>query len=107
MPPAAVGLQAKAHSAWSTLSGGERQRAWQAELVGAMPAALRVADQGDVYGKTGEAEVEGGSHAWFVGYRGDLAFASLVVLGGSSDNAVAVTKEFFDRFDAPVSAVPN
>ena len=43
----------------------------------------------------------------FVGYRGDLAFATLVVLGGSSDNAVAVTKEFFDRFDAPVSAVPN
>ena len=63
--------------------------------------------QGAVFGKTGEAEVDGGSHAWFVGYRGDLAFATLVVLGGSSDNAVAVTKEFFDRFDAPVSAVPN
>lgn len=55
--------------------------------------ALRMADLGVVYGKTGEAEVAGGSHAWFAGYRGDLAFATLVVLGGSSDNAVAVTHE--------------
>lgn len=57
--------------------------------------ADRIADQGEVFGKTGEAEVEGGSHAWFVGYRGDLAFATLVVRGGSSDNAVAVTRDMF------------
>ncbi|MFF2551746.1 penicillin-binding transpeptidase domain-containing protein [Nocardia sp. NPDC058058] len=55
--------------------------------------AERIADQGEVYGKTGEAEVEGGSHAWFIGYRGDMAFATLVVRGGSSDNAVAVTRD--------------
>ncbi|MBO0854600.1 MAG: penicillin-binding transpeptidase domain-containing protein, partial [Nocardia sp.] len=53
----------------------------------------RIADQGEVFGKTGEAEVEGGSHAWFIGYRGDLAWATLVVKGGSSDNAVAVTRD--------------
>ncbi|KQR98835.1 penicillin-binding protein [Williamsia sp. Leaf354] len=57
--------------------------------------ADRIKDQGEVYGKTGEAEVPGGSHAWFAGYRGDLAFATLVVLGASSDNAVAVTRDFF------------
>lgn len=57
--------------------------------------AGRIADQGEVYGKTGEAEVEGGSHSWFVGYRGDLAFATLLVKGGSSDNAVAVTRDMF------------
>lgn len=57
--------------------------------------AGRIADQGEVYGKTGEAEFEGGSHAWFAGYRGDIAFASLIVGGGSSDNAVAVTREMF------------
>lgn len=57
--------------------------------------ALRIAGQGEVYGKTGEAEVDGGSHAWFVGYRGDIAFATLVVRGGSSDNAVAVTTDMF------------
>ncbi|WP_327144857.1 penicillin-binding transpeptidase domain-containing protein [Nocardia sp. NBC_01327] len=55
--------------------------------------AERIADQGEVYGKTGEAEVDGGSHAWFIGYRGDMAFATLVVRGGSSDNAVAVTRD--------------
>lgn len=59
--------------------------------------AERIADQGEVYGKTGEAEVEGGSHAWFVGYRGDMAFATLVVRGGSSDNAVAVTREMLEQ----------
>lgn len=59
--------------------------------------ADRIADQGEVFGKTGEAEVEGGSHAWFVGYRGDLAFATLVVRGGSSDNAVAVTRDMFEQ----------
>ncbi|MBT0568390.1 penicillin-binding transpeptidase domain-containing protein [Williamsia sp. CHRR-6] len=57
--------------------------------------ADRIKDQGEVFGKTGEAEVPGGSHAWFAGYRGDLAFATLVVLGASSDNAVAVTRDFF------------
>lgn len=59
--------------------------------------AERIADQGEVYGKTGEAEVDGGSHSWFVGYRGDIAFATLVVRGGSSDNAVAVTREMFEQ----------
>ncbi|MBF6173850.1 penicillin-binding transpeptidase domain-containing protein [Nocardia blacklockiae] len=55
--------------------------------------AERIADQGEVYGKTGEAEVEGGSHSWFIGYRGDMAFATLLVRGGSSDHAVAVTRD--------------
>ncbi|BEK89904.1 penicillin-binding transpeptidase domain-containing protein [Nocardia seriolae] len=55
--------------------------------------AERIIDQGEVYGKTGEAEVDGGSHAWFIGYRGDLAWATLLVRGGSSDNAVSVTRD--------------
>ncbi|WP_067548788.1 penicillin-binding transpeptidase domain-containing protein [Nocardia crassostreae] len=55
--------------------------------------AERVRDQGEVYGKTGEAEVDGGSHSWFVGYRGDMAWATLLVRGGSSDNAVAATRD--------------
>lgn len=62
--------------------------------------ATRIAGEGEVYGKTGEAEVDGGSHAWFVGYRGDLAFATLVVRGGSSDNAVAVTDDMFAALPA-------
>ncbi|ACY21370.1 penicillin-binding protein transpeptidase [Gordonia bronchialis DSM 43247] len=50
---------------------------------------------GTIFGKTGEAEFNGGSHAWFAGYRGDLAFATLVVRGGDSNNAVGVTRDFF------------
>ncbi|MFR9751880.1 penicillin-binding transpeptidase domain-containing protein [Nocardia sp. 004] len=62
--------------------------------------AGRIADQGEVYGKTGEAETEGGSHSWFVGFRGDLAFATLLVEGGSSDNAVEVTRTMFAALPA-------
>ncbi|MFI1913060.1 penicillin-binding transpeptidase domain-containing protein [Nocardia sp. NPDC020380] len=62
--------------------------------------AERIADQGEVYGKTGEAEVDGGSHAWFIGYRGDMAWATLVVRGGSSDNAVAVTRDMLTALPA-------
>lgn len=51
---------------------------------------------GEVYGKTGEAEFPGGSHSWFAGYRGDLAFAALIVGGGSSEYAVRMTKTVFE-----------
>jgi cell division protein FtsI/penicillin-binding protein 2 len=52
---------------------------------------------GDVRGKTGEAEFDGGSHAWFAGYRGDMAFAALIVGGGSSEYAVRMLKGMFDQ----------
>ena len=55
---------------------------------------------GDVRGKTGEAEFQGGSHAWFAGYRGDLAFAALIVGGGSSEYAVRMVKMMFDELPA-------
>ncbi|WP_018179978.1 penicillin-binding transpeptidase domain-containing protein [Jongsikchunia kroppenstedtii] len=56
-------------------------------------------DMGEIYAKTGEAEVDGGSHAWFAGYRGDLAFATLITMGGDSDYAVRVTKDFMQLID--------
>jgi cell division protein FtsI/penicillin-binding protein 2 len=51
---------------------------------------------GEVLGKTGTAEFAAGgrAHGWFVGYRGDVAFAVLVVDGGSSEPAVAVAERF-------------
>ena len=58
------------------------------------PAAARC------IGKTGEAEFPGGSHSWFAGYRGDLAFASLIVGGGSSEYAVRMTKFMFESMPA-------
>jgi cell division protein FtsI/penicillin-binding protein 2 len=66
-------------------------------LVVTEGTAKDIAGTGAVYGKTGEAEYAGGSHAWFAGYRGDIAFASLIVGGGSSEFAVRMTKRMFDN----------
>ncbi|OFM03064.1 cell division protein FtsI [Corynebacterium sp. HMSC071F07] len=56
---------------------------------------------GTIYGKTGEAEINEGSHAWFTGYReDDIAFATLVVLGGGSDTSVNITDNFLQKLDA-------
>ena len=63
-----------------------------------------IAGRGEVYAKTGEAEVNGGSHAWFTGYRGDLAFTTLIVMGGGSEHAVAVTDHFFANLDGKGAA---
>ncbi|GAB2920565.1 penicillin-binding transpeptidase domain-containing protein [Rhodococcus aerolatus] len=59
-------------------------------------SASTISDEGEVYGKTGEAQYGDGttSHAWFIGWRGDVAFATLIVGGGGSFNAVAVTQDF-------------
>lgn len=62
-------------------------------------SATTLAESGEVYGKTGEAEINEGSHAWFMGYRGDLAFATMIVLGGGSEHAVAVTRQFLENLD--------
>ncbi|MGP4025264.1 penicillin-binding transpeptidase domain-containing protein [Actinomadura sp. 3N407] len=40
-------------------------------------------------GKTGTAEFGGGSHAWFIGYRDDLAFSVFVEAGGSGPKVAA------------------
>ena len=61
-------------------------------LVVTSGTAKDIADSGDVHGKTGEAEFVGGSHSWFAGYRGDMAFAALIVGGGSSEYAVRMVK---------------
>ena len=46
-----------------------------------------------VYGKTGTAEFGNGTppqtHAWFIGYRGDLAFAVIVEGGGVGGRVAA------------------
>lgn len=61
-------------------------------LVVTNGTAKDIADAGEVYGKTGEAEFQGGSHSWFAGYSGDMAFAALIVGGGSSEYAVRMVK---------------
>ncbi|SDI87342.1 Cell division protein FtsI/penicillin-binding protein 2 [Actinokineospora alba] len=51
---------------------------------------------GDVRGKTGTAQFGDGthSHGWFVGYRGDLAFAVLLTDVGQSGTAVQAAARF-------------
>ncbi|WP_188985708.1 penicillin-binding transpeptidase domain-containing protein [Saccharopolyspora thermophila] len=58
--------------------------------------ATALAGSGDVRGKTGTAQFGDGthSHGWFVGYRGDVAFAVLVTDAGSSGPAVEVARRF-------------
>ena len=63
------------------------------QLVVTNGTAKELNGSGDVRGKTGEAEFNGGSHAWFAGYRGDLAFAALIVGGGSSEYAVRMCRD--------------
>ncbi len=66
------------------------------QLVVTNGTATDLKGTGDVRGKTGEAEFDGGSHAWFAGYRGDLAFAALIVGGGSSEYAVRMCKQMLN-----------
>lgn len=51
-----------------------------------------------VYGKTGTAEYDNNpahTHAWFVGWQGDVAFAVFVEQGGSSTaSAVPIAERF-------------
>ncbi|SMD10630.1 penicillin-binding transpeptidase domain-containing protein [Kibdelosporangium aridum] len=56
---------------------------------------------GSVYGKTGTAETESqgdNANGWFVGFRGDVAFAVVVVDSKTSTQAVNVTASFLSGF---------
>ncbi|NMN99789.1 penicillin-binding transpeptidase domain-containing protein [Gordonia sp. TBRC 11910] len=94
-PQLIVGRPTKVEGPQPTIAPGviEQLRTMMRAVVTEGTATV-IAGQGAVYGKTGEAEFAGGSHAWFAGYRGDLAFATLLVGGGDSTNAVAVTRDF-------------
>lgn len=56
---------------------------------------------GDVHGKTGTAQFGDGSrtHSWFVGYRGELAFAVLVADTADSGAATKATASFLGGLD--------
>ena len=57
--------------------------------------ATTLADIDGLLGKTGTAEVEGGpAHGWFVGIKGDLAFAVFIAGADSSAPAVQVAGTF-------------
>jgi beta-lactamase class D len=58
--------------------------------------ATGLADSGLVYGKTGTAQFGSGTqaHGWFVGYRGDIAFAVLLEDANDSRPAVTLAAQF-------------
>lgn len=63
--------------------------------------AKTLAGNGQLHGKTGTAEFGAtGAHGWFVGFRGDLAFATLVVGAGSSGPALDVSGRFLSTLGA-------
>ncbi|MCM3886615.1 penicillin-binding transpeptidase domain-containing protein [Frankia sp. R82] len=76
--------------------------------------AATVPMPGEVFGKTGTAEYADGNppptHAWFVGYRGDVAFAVVVEDGGfGAETAAPIAARFLTALDggqvAPSPAV--
>ncbi|MBL7496779.1 penicillin-binding protein [Frankia sp. CNm7] len=76
--------------------------------------AAKVAFPGEVFGKTGTAEYAPGNppptHAWFVGYRGTVAFAVLIENGGfGAESAAPVAAAFLNALDGnlppPATAV--
>ncbi|MBW4721190.1 penicillin-binding transpeptidase domain-containing protein [Saccharothrix obliqua] len=80
-----------------TLPGGVASalRSMMGEVVTG-GTARELAGLGGVRGKTGTAQHGDGtqSHGWFVGYRGDLAFAVMVENAGTSKVAVGATATF-------------
>ncbi|HEU4426942.1 MAG TPA: penicillin-binding transpeptidase domain-containing protein [Pilimelia sp.] len=93
--PAPPGPQLKAESVAAL-------RTMMREVVTAGTATpLADVPGGAVYGKTGTAEYDGNpahTHAWFVGWQGDVAFAVFVEKGGSSAaTAVPIAERFLRR----------
>lgn len=73
----------------------EPLRAMMREVVES-GTAPQLKPYGDVRGKTGTAQFGDGtnSHGWFVGYRGDVAFATLLLGTNSSAPAVDASARF-------------
>jgi cell division protein FtsI/penicillin-binding protein 2 len=69
-------------------------------VTGGTATPLKGVKGDQVYGKTGTAEFATGNnatHSWFMGVRGDVAFAVFIESGGlSTEAAVPMTKRFLD-----------
>ncbi|MEH1167553.1 penicillin-binding transpeptidase domain-containing protein [Micromonospora sp. CPCC 205539] len=96
--PAAAGEQLKPESV-------EALRTMMREVVTTgTGSALKDVPGGAVYGKTGTAEYDNNpahTHAWFVGWRGDVAFAVFVEQGGASTaSAVPIAERFLRALPA-------
>ncbi|MFU8851996.1 penicillin-binding transpeptidase domain-containing protein [Micromonospora sp. SL1-18] len=77
----------------------------RAVVTGGTASALKDVPGEPVYGKTGTAEYDNNpahTHAWFVGWQGDVAFAVFVEQGGASTaSAVPITERFLRALAKP------
>lgn len=114
---------AVANGAWRqpfVVGEAERTNKLPAEVLGPLRDFMRavvtegttagVPMPGEVHGKTGTAEYADGdpppTHAWFVGYRGDIAFAVVVEDGGFGSTAAApIAAAFLTALDGGQPAV--
>ncbi|MEU8116461.1 penicillin-binding transpeptidase domain-containing protein [Micromonospora sp. NPDC048947] len=96
--PAPAGEQLKPESV-------EALRTMMREVVTAGTGSALKDVPGEVYGKTGTAEYDDNpahTHAWFVGWRGDVAFAVFVEKGGASTaSAVPIAERFLRALPTP------
>jgi cell division protein FtsI/penicillin-binding protein 2 len=104
IPPALVTEPAPAGADRSAkpLDGGavkQLQALMRQVVTGGTGSVLKGAPGGPVSGKTGTAEFGSAdppeTHAWFVGYQGDVAFAALVEKGKSGGTVAAPVVEDF------------
>jgi cell division protein FtsI/penicillin-binding protein 2 len=88
--------QVKSHALSSAILGTLRP---MMRAVVTSGTAAGVGFPAGVYGKTGTAQYGTGthSHGWFIGYRGDLAFAVLVEGGGFGANSAGPVANAFLR----------
>ncbi|MEU2614941.1 penicillin-binding transpeptidase domain-containing protein [Micromonospora sp. NPDC007271] len=88
--PAGPALKAESVAALKTMM--------RAVVTSGTASALKGAPGEPVYGKTGTAEYDNNpahTHAWFVGWQGDVAFAVFVEQGGASTaSAVPIADRF-------------
>lgn len=90
--PAGPALKAESVAALRTMM--------RAVVTGGTGSALKDVPGEPVYGKTGTAEYDNNpahTHAWFVGWQGDIAFAVFVEQGGASTSSAVPIAERFLR----------
>ncbi|WP_262284704.1 penicillin-binding transpeptidase domain-containing protein [Micromonospora sp. MA102] len=90
--PAGAGLKPESAAAVKTMM--------RAVVTSGTASALADVPGEPVYGKTGTAEYDNNpahTHAWFVGWQGDVAFAVFVEQGGSSTTSAVPIAERFLR----------
>lgn len=90
--PAGPALKAESGAALKTMM--------RAVVTSGTASALKDVPGEPVYGKTGTAEYDNNpahTHAWFVGWQGDVAFAVFVEQGGSSTSSAVPIAERFLR----------